>query len=143
MDEELSAGGIVFRKNNTIWEVLTIRDPKGNVTFPKGRVESGETSQLAAIREIAEETGIRGVTILERLPVVTYTFKRNATTIAKTVHYFLCLTDDMQEPTPQLSEGLSDARFMDITVAGDQLGYQLSLRPIYDEAVVKIKKVVT
>jgi ADP-ribose pyrophosphatase YjhB (NUDIX family) len=141
MDEEISAGGIVFRKKNTGWEVLTIRDSKEYLTFPKGRIEPGETIEGAAIREIAEETGIEQITILSSLPIVQYTFKRNSTTIAKTVHYFVCLTSDMHDPRPQASEGLKEAVFKDITAAGDQLGYQMSHRPIYNEAVARIKNI--
>eukprot|EP00009_Paramoeba_aestuarina_P005456 CAMPEP_0201511720 /NCGR_PEP_ID=MMETSP0161_2-20130828/4131_1 /ASSEMBLY_ACC=CAM_ASM_000251 /TAXON_ID=180227 /ORGANISM="Neoparamoeba aestuarina, Strain SoJaBio B1-5/56/2" /LENGTH=107 /DNA_ID=CAMNT_0047907321 /DNA_START=233 /DNA_END=556 /DNA_ORIENTATION=+ len=38
-------------------------------TWPKGRVDPGETVQQAAIREIEEESGIKGI-ILDDLPLV-------------------------------------------------------------------------
>jgi 8-oxo-dGTP pyrophosphatase MutT (NUDIX family) len=59
MASEVSAGGIVFRREPEL-QFLMILDGYGRWTFPKGGVEAGETPAQAAIREIEEETGIKG-----------------------------------------------------------------------------------
>ena len=58
--------------------------------LPKGGVEDGETAPQAAIREVAEETGIDGV-VEDRLGSIDYWFysKDRGGRIHKTVHYFL------------------------------------------------------
>ncbi len=58
--------------------------------LPKGGVEPGETPQQAALREIAEETGMSGV-VEEELGSIDYWFsaRERGGRIHKTVHYFL------------------------------------------------------
>ncbi len=61
-----AAGGIVWRKrapsgrSEPRVEVLLIHRPSyDDWTFPKGKTDPGETLQATAVREIAEETGVR------------------------------------------------------------------------------------
>lgn len=66
-----AAGGVVWRRRNVttrkadrgrkpFLEVLTIHRPAyDDWTFPKGKVDPGEELQTTAVREIAEETGLR------------------------------------------------------------------------------------
>lgn len=60
MRTEISAGGIVFRFEPEL-QFLMILDSYGSWTFPKGGIEDDETPEQAAVREIEEETGVRGV----------------------------------------------------------------------------------
>lgn len=53
-----SAGGLIYRRQHNQIEVCFIKDSYGSWTFPKGHIESGETIEQTARREIAEETGI-------------------------------------------------------------------------------------
>ena len=53
-----SAGAVVFREAGNRLFVLMIRCRCG-WGFPKGHIETGETEEAAAIREVFEETGIR------------------------------------------------------------------------------------
>ncbi len=64
MATEVSAGGIVFRQATGL-QFLMILDGYGRWTFPKGGVEEGETPPEAAVREIEEETGIKGSVVGE------------------------------------------------------------------------------
>jgi 8-oxo-dGTP pyrophosphatase MutT (NUDIX family) len=57
-------------------------------SLPKGHVEAGETTEQAAIREVAEETGICG-RITARLGSVDYTFTVEGRRVHKRVHHFL------------------------------------------------------
>lgn len=52
-----SAGGIVIRKERSIWKVALLFKNQSWV-FPKGRIKIGESEKNAALREIHEELGI-------------------------------------------------------------------------------------
>ncbi len=52
----VAAGGIVIRGDN---EVLLVHRPRyGDWSFPKGKLDSGESPLETAIREVREETGL-------------------------------------------------------------------------------------
>ncbi len=54
------AGAIPFRRGTNGWEFLVITSRKGNWIFPKGVVGKEETPAEAALKECAEEAGVRG-----------------------------------------------------------------------------------
>lgn len=58
--------------------------------LPKGHLETGESVQDAALREIAEETGISG-RVIRPLGAIDYWFFFDHQQIHKTVHHFLVL----------------------------------------------------
>lgn len=90
--DETSAGGLVIRTlDGTASAALIGRlDRRGRLrwSLPKGHVEAGETHEEAAIREVAEETGISG-RITARLGSVDYTFVAEGRRIHKRVHHYL------------------------------------------------------
>jgi len=60
MPEIPAAGVVVFREHDDLPEVALVHRPKyDDWSFPKGKVDPGETVPVAAIREVREETGLR------------------------------------------------------------------------------------
>jgi 8-oxo-dGTP pyrophosphatase MutT (NUDIX family) len=57
-------------------------------SLPKGHIEQGETADQTAIREVAEETGIRG-DVLAALGSIDYWFVTDGRRVHKTVHHYL------------------------------------------------------
>jgi len=57
-------------------------------SLPKGHIELGETADQTAIREVAEETGIRG-DVLASLGSIDYWFVTEGRRVHKTVHHYL------------------------------------------------------
>jgi 8-oxo-dGTP pyrophosphatase MutT (NUDIX family) len=77
---EFSAGGLVYRRARGQWMVCLgarRRPDDGTLVWsmPKGHVESGESMEQAAIREVREETGLVAA-IDEKLGDVTYWYVR-------------------------------------------------------------------
>lgn len=89
MIREVSAGGVVYKKNNHTLRIQMVQDRFGKMTLAKGKMEPGETVEQTALREIEEETGIVA-TITEPLGIVNYQFETpQRGLINKEVHYFL------------------------------------------------------
>lgn len=57
-----AAGGVVWRPGPAGPEVAIVHRPRyGDWSLPKGKLAAGEPHLIAALREVREETGIRGV----------------------------------------------------------------------------------
>ncbi|MFM7063061.1 MAG: NUDIX hydrolase, partial [Actinomycetes bacterium] len=89
---ETSAGGFVIdRRGHQPRAALIARlDRSGRLAWslPKGHLEAGETPEQAAVREVFEETGIRG-SIVASLGTIDFWFMADNQRIHKTVHHFL------------------------------------------------------
>ncbi|WP_051343608.1 deoxyribose-phosphate aldolase [Alicyclobacillus herbarius] len=108
---ERAAGGLVVREGRRGREVLMIDDAYGHVAFPKGHLEPGERWEDAAVREIAEETGI-AARILGPLGRVEYRIEREGRPIRKQVRLFLLSpVDSSAEPVHQAEE-VQGARYL-------------------------------
>lgn len=88
--DETSAGGLVVDTGTGRAALIGRLDRRGRLlwSLPKGHLEAGETAEQAAVREVAEETGIAGV-VLAELGVIDYWFVAEGRRIHKTVHHFL------------------------------------------------------
>lgn len=77
-----SCGGVVWRFRDEKFEVLLIKQfaHKDSWGIPKGHVDSGETIEACACREIMEETGV-AVTLEERLPDVIAPYRKEKKTV--------------------------------------------------------------
>jgi 8-oxo-dGTP pyrophosphatase MutT (NUDIX family) len=89
--EETSAGGLVVDRSGATPVVALIGrlDRRGRLlwSLPKGHLEAGESAEDAAIREVEEETGIRG-RVMARLGTIDYWFVAEDRRIHKTVHHY-------------------------------------------------------
>lgn len=113
-----SAGGLIWRRNEqgVVEVVVCYRPYRVDWSFPKGKLEVGETFEDAAVREVHEETGLvcsRGT----YLGFVTYIDRKDR---PKVVAYWL-----MQavggEFTP--NDEVSELRWVDVPTARDLVTY--------------------
>lgn len=71
-DRVKAAGGVLWRPGATGPEVCLVHRPRhDDWSLPKGKLEPGEHPLVAAVREVQEETGVRGLPEA-RLPRVAY-----------------------------------------------------------------------
>jgi len=88
---QVSAGGVIFKKNDSSIEIALIAVKGGDVwCLPKGTIDKGESPEMAAVREVSEETGLQG-RIIEKLGEINYWYyiKEEEARCRKTVHFFL------------------------------------------------------
>jgi ADP-ribose pyrophosphatase YjhB (NUDIX family) len=106
--DEVSAGGLVINTMKTHGLLIGRFDLKNKDakkilwSLPKGHIESGETPEDAAIREVKEETGIDSE-VEKSLGVIDFWFMAGGKRIHKTVHHFL-FREIGGELAPQFSE---------------------------------------
>jgi 8-oxo-dGTP pyrophosphatase MutT (NUDIX family) len=92
---EFSAGGLVIagldRPRGQLRAALIGHlDHRGRMlwSLPKGHIQPGERPEETAVREIAEETGIRG-DVIAALGNINYWFSSENRRVHKTVHHYL------------------------------------------------------
>lgn len=105
---EKAGGGLVLNDKN---EVLFIfRNKKWDL--PKGGIEKGEEIEDTAIREVEEETGVKGLKITRKLSKTYHIFKRNGRYKLKITHWFEMKTSYSGKMVGQLDEGIEKVEWI-------------------------------
>lgn len=100
--QQISAGGIVYKKVSLptpyelhptpyLWLICQHSQHKGWV-FPKGLVgdkNSTESNEIAALREVKEEGGVKAKIITNQPIITNYQYQWEGNLIKKTVYYYL------------------------------------------------------
>ncbi len=90
---EISAGGVVYRRVEGEIQIA-IAEQRDRIThrtttrLPKGKIDPGESAADAAVREVAEEIGLRA-RVVAALGSVEYDYAEDSDRVSKEVHYFL------------------------------------------------------
>lgn len=105
----VAGGGKAFNAKN---EVLFIyRNNKWDL--PKGKTERNESIEASAIREVEEETGVKGLKIVKPLPTTYHIFKRNGKHKIKITYWFEMITNFDGTLYPQENEGITKVKWLD------------------------------
>jgi ADP-ribose pyrophosphatase YjhB (NUDIX family) len=124
--DEVSAGGLVVDATGKLGLLIGRRDVKDISgkrilwSLPKGHIEEGETPEQAALREVAEETGIQSK-IEKSLGVIDFWFMAGGKRIHKTVHHYL-FREDGGTLTAQEAE-VDEVAWFPLTEIVDRLAY--------------------
>lgn len=104
-----AAGGLVYNDKD---EILFIRRNK-KWDLPKGKIEKGETHQVAAIREVMEETGVENLEVRDFLMTTYHIFTRNDKFKLKVTYWYEMYTDYNGLLMPQADEGIKKVKWKD------------------------------
>jgi len=99
--------------------------PRGIWALPKGVIDAGESAAETALREVAEETGVRG-RLLEKLGDIRYVYTWEGERVFKVVSFYLVrysrgrLGDVPAEHRHEVAE----VRWLPLTEASKLLSYK-------------------
>lgn len=139
MREEISAGGIVFKRKQGKILLLLLKDKKEEWTFPKGLIEKGEDYKESARREVVEETGISSIEFYGELTPIKYWYRWEGDLIKKTVHYYIFEAKGDGEPKPQTEEGISEVGWFSTAEAWEMIGYKKTNGKILKEVFTEFQ----
>ena len=102
-----AAGGLVL--NNQGYTLMIKR--MGVWDLPKGKIEKGENREEAAVREVEEECGIKGLFIEKKIGKTYHTYIFQKKNMFKTTHWFLMRYEGDEELTPQTEEDITEVKW--------------------------------
>lgn len=112
-----AAGGVV--KNDKGQILFIYRLDKWDL--PKGKIDEGETKEVAAVREVEEECGISGLEIVSELEPTYHTYEMKGRKILKRTYWFEMKTSDTSLLIPQTEENIETVVWVDANDISQQL----------------------
>lgn len=103
-----AAGGVVIIDNQFV-----AIERNGIPDLPKGHIEKGESPEVAALREVEEETGITNLEIIKELPATWHCYLLDNQWTIKKTSWYLMKTDSGMKNIPQTEEGISKVYLVD------------------------------
>jgi len=104
-----AAGGLVYNNENQL--LMIFRNNKWDL--PKGKLEENENLKECAIREVQEECGISGLSIINALQDTYHTYEVNEIKILKRTSWFTMYTNFKGSFVPQIEEGITEVVWVD------------------------------
>lgn len=118
MAEVRAAGAVVLRASPSGFEVLVVHRPRyDDWSLPKGKLDDGETFEAAAVRELAEETGVE-VELGPSLPETRYVDLRGRD---KVVRWWRAAPRAVRPREPD--DEVDEVRWVTVAEAHDLLTY--------------------
>jgi 8-oxo-dGTP pyrophosphatase MutT (NUDIX family) len=126
MQREASAGGVVVRERDGGFELAVIKPRGRNVwALPKGHLDPGEKPEQTALREVFEETGIKG-RLESSLGDIRYVYQFGGRKIFKQVYFFLFRYEggEINQLDPKMRIEVDEARWIPLADAAALLAYR-------------------
>ena len=109
MTEATSCGGVVIFRGKILLLYKNYRNKYEGWVLPKGTVESGESHEETALREVKEESGAKAE-IVKYVGKSQYSFSVPGDTVEKDVHWYLMIGNSYFSK-PQKEEYFEDSGF--------------------------------
>lgn len=113
-----AAGGVVMRRGPEETEIVVVHRPRyDDWSFPKGKLDPGETFEEAALREVREETGL----ICRLGPELAFAHYDDNKGRPKVVRYWLMAV--IEDPGFEPNDEVDELRWLTPVEASDLLTY--------------------
>ncbi len=103
-----AAGGLVRHSSGRFLFI----EKKGKLDLPKGHIETGEEAEACAIREVSEECGIKGHSIVKPLEPSYHTYTWEGISYLKKTSWFLMKYEGPMVTEPQIKEGITKVEWL-------------------------------
>jgi len=103
-----AAGGLVINQADALLVIHRL----GYWDLPKGKLEKGESPEIAALREVEEECGISDLNIIKQLTESYHTYEHKGKMVLKRTYWFLMNYRGTEKLIPQTEEDILEVRFM-------------------------------
>ncbi len=103
-----AAGGLVSNEENKYLFIYR----KDKWDLPKGKLDKGEGFREAAVREVEEECGITINSSGDKICKTYHIYEVNEQPVMKKTVWYWMRADNQPELTPQLEEGITEARWL-------------------------------
>ena len=106
-----AAGGLVQNEENKYLFIFR----RGKWDLPKGKIDEGEKTKKAAVREVEEECGIRVDEVLGKIGRTYHIYEQDAQVILKKTTWYKMKAENQSDLVPQLEEDITEARWLPVS----------------------------
>lgn len=136
--DQMSVGGVIYRKENNDYKFVLILDAYGRWTFPKGKIAHAESEEETVVRELREETGLQKLKVIVYLDEKAVTVNNpNEKPQSKLIKYYLVEAEDNKIKVPDVKE-LQDVQWFTKDEALDTIGYP-NAKDVFSQALRNLK----
>lgn len=104
----IAGGGKVYNEEGKVLFIFR----NGKWDLPKGKAEKKESIEETALREVEEETGVKGLKIIKPLETTYHIFKRRGRYRIKITYWFEMKTSFKGKLYPQENEGITKVKWL-------------------------------
>lgn len=121
----IAAGGVVFRYSLNDPEPMVLMIFRNGVwDLPKGKLESGESIPMCAVREVAEEVGSSLPAIVRKIDTTYHEYPEGEKVMGKTTYWYSMIFTSPETFTPEKKEGIKAVEWMSLSDALSKAGYE-------------------
>lgn len=103
----VAAGGIVQNERRDILFIFR----RGKWDLPKGKLDTNETPEAAALREVEEETGVKKLRIKEKIGETFHVYTWKDEDVLKQTHWYYMTCSGEQELVAQEDEDITKVKW--------------------------------
>jgi len=105
-----AGGGLVLNEQNELLFIFR----RGSWDLPKGKVDSGETIEACALREVEEETGVENLTLVDFVGITQHQYfdPYLQEEVIKESHWYIMTVKGVPALIPQTEEDITDIKWV-------------------------------